>query len=116
MCFAAANRTGASAGLLTLTIVLQSGSLLALKLASFQTGAPALALVGLACLCLVGRAAVWQGVLGRMPLSKAYPFTSLVQVVVFLYAVLLFGEAVAWHHVIGLVLMFAGLALLWTRS
>jgi multidrug transporter EmrE-like cation transporter len=110
------NRLASGKILLALSIVLQSLSVICIKYASMREGAATVALLALASVLLVARAATWQGVLGRIELSRAYPFTSLVQVLIFLSAVFLFGEAVAPHHVIGLAVMLAGLVLLSRKS
>jgi undecaprenyl phosphate-alpha-L-ara4N flippase subunit ArnE len=98
--------------LLGLSIVLQSFSFLCIKYASMHTGLATVALLGLAGVFLISRAVVWQNVLGLVDLSAAYPFNSLVQVLIFLYAVFLFGETVGLHHIVGLALMLCGLTLL----
>ena len=98
--------------LLAASIVLQALSVVCIKYAAMRQGLATIALLCLAALLLVARAATWQGVLGRIELSRAYPFTSLVQVLIFLSAVFLFGETVGLHHFIGLAIMLAGLVLL----
>ena len=99
-------------GFLGLSIALQALTFLCVKYATMATGAGAAALVGVAAAMLLARAAVWQGVLTRLDLSRAYPFMALSQVLIFLAAVFVFHEAVAAHHVAGLVVMIGGLVLL----
>lgn len=102
--------------LLTLSILLQSFSFLCIKFASLQTGFLVLGLLGLAACFIVGRAVVWQFVLQQYELSTAYPFTSLSQVLVFVYAVMLFQEHVELHHVAGVILMMAGLLVMMKKT
>lgn len=103
-------------GLLALSILLQSFSFLCIKYASLQTGLAVLALLALAGFFIVSRAVVWQFVLQSFELSTAYPFTSLGQVLVFIYAVTLFGEHVVLHHLIGIVLMVSGLVIMMRKA
>ena len=55
------------------------------------------------------RAYLWQLLLKVTPLSKIYPFASLVQVLILLYAVCLFNEDVTLNQIIGLSIMISGL-------
>jgi len=98
--------------LLAVSILLQSFSFLSIKYASLATGWEMAVLLSTGFGFLVLRAVTWQNVLKRVPLSKVYPFMSLVQILIFLYAVFLFHEHVAWFHVAGLSLMLLGLYVL----
>jgi multidrug transporter EmrE-like cation transporter len=51
----------------------------------------------------------WAGAVSKLPLSYAYPFTSLSFVLVVLLSATLFGEAVTPQRVAGLVLILVGL-------
>jgi multidrug transporter EmrE-like cation transporter len=110
------DRIWSSAILLMLSILLQSLSVVCIKYASMRSGAATIVLLGLASTSLVARAATWQRVLARLELSRAYPFTSLVQVIILLSAVFLFGEAIAPHHVVGLAVMLIGLIVLTRKA
>ena len=97
--------------LLILGVLLQSFSFLSMKYASIYTSY-SLALLGIAFLFIASRAYIWQIVLKHNELSRVYPFNSLVQVLIFVYAVMLFGESVNSWHVVGLGLMICGVILL----
>lgn len=69
--------------------------------------------------CLAGVVAVlgtyavlWQLLLKRMPLSRAYMFRSLGVVYGLLIASLVFGEAVTWRNMAGCAIVLCGLWLL----
>lgn len=94
--------------LIILGVLLQSFSFLSMKYASIYTGY-SLALLGIAFLFIASRAYIWQIVLKHNELSRVYPFNSLVQVLIFVYAVVLFGESANSWHVVGLGLMIIGL-------
>ena len=97
-------------GLLAVTIFLQSFSFLSLKYATGATGALLPGLLGLTFLFLAARAILWQRLLLRADLSLVYPFAALVQVLVVIYAVTLFGETVSMSNIAGLGLTRIGLA------
>lgn len=90
-----------------IAILLQSFSFLTIKYASIYE-AYSLILLGIAFGFIVSRAYIWQIVLKHNELSRVYPFNSLVQVLIFVYAVVLFGEVVSFWHVVGLGLMVYG--------
>ena len=60
---------------------------------------------------LVGQAVFWMYVLRHMPLSVAYPTTSLVYGLNLFWAAYLFGEKIAPLHVIGFLLIMTGIIL-----
>ncbi|WP_137012790.1 hypothetical protein [Sulfurimonas crateris] len=94
-----------------IAILLQSFSFMTIKYASiYETYS--LILLGVAFAFIVSRAYIWQIVLKHNELSRVYPFNSLVQVLIFVYAVVLFGEVVSFWHVVGLGLMVYGVILL----
>ncbi len=61
-----------------------------------------------ACILFAAQAAVWLAVLRRLPLSQAYPFTSLSVVITLIIAATLFGESVSPGNVLGAVVIMAG--------
>lgn len=95
--------------LLTCSIFLQSFSFLSIKLSTLQQGNMLYLCLGLAFMFLLTRAVVWQMLLKFEALSRIYPYSSLVQVLILLYAVLLFGEDVNRHDVAGLLIMLGGI-------
>lgn len=94
--------------LLSLTILIQSFSFLSIKYSTLQTGLVSFLLLtgAFGFLCL--RAILWQNLLKITDLSKIYPFAALVQVLILLYAVLLFNETITLNNVIGLLIMLTG--------
>lgn len=94
--------------LVLIAILLQSFSFLTIKYASIYE-AYSLILLGVAFGFIVSRAYIWQVVLKHNELSRVYPFNSLVQVLIFVYAVVLFGETITLWHIVGLGLMVYGL-------
>lgn len=55
------------------------------------------------------QAAVWLAVLRRLPLSRAYPFTSLTVVIMLISGALFFGEPISLGNVLGSVVIMAGI-------
>lgn len=98
--------------LVVIAIFLQSFSFLSIKYATMHEGFYTAILLVLAFIFIGARAIVWQMILKLIPLSKAYPFSSLVQVLIFLYAVVLFDEQIYFHNILGLFLMLSGLTLI----
>jgi len=100
--------------LIVVAILLQSFSFLTIKYASiYETYS--LILLGVTFGFIVSRAYIWQIVLKYNELSRVYPFNSLVQILIFVYAVVLFGEAVTFWNLVGLGLMVCGVILLGKR-
>ncbi len=62
------------------------------------------------------QAIVWIEALRRLPLSYAYPFMSLVLPLNLLFANVVFGEAIAWNHLIGLLFIVTGVAVVLRES
>lgn len=58
------------------------------------------------------QAAVWLAVLRRMPLSRAYPFTSLTLITLLICAAVFFGEPVTLGHVLGALIIMGGVAVI----
>lgn len=92
-------------------ILFQSFSFLAIKYASIYE-VYSFILLGLSFCFIVLRAYIWQIVLKYNELSRVYPFNSLVQVFILMYAVILFDETVSILHLIGLAMMIIGVILL----
>ncbi len=97
--------------LLAISIFLQSFSFLSIKYASIYENYN-LFLLLIAFGFIVFRAYIWQIILKHNELSKVYPFNSLVQVLIFMYAILLFDENINIGSVLGLFLMIYGVILL----
>ena len=95
--------------LLVVTIFLQSFSFLSIKLSTMQTGFFASALL-ISAFGFIGlRSVFWQHLLQGTELSKVYPYASLVQVLILLYAVFIFNEPITLNNLIGLGMMLAGI-------
>ncbi len=62
-----------------------------------------------ASLFLVTRAIIWQILLKYIPLSKVYPYTSLVQVLILLYSIVIFNENITVYNLLGLMIMLSGI-------
>lgn len=56
-------------------------------------------------------ALLWQQVIARMPLSKAYMFKGTSLIFVLLFSALLFGEAITLNNVIGATIIIVGIIL-----
>lgn len=99
--------------LLALSIFLQSFSFLSIKFSTQQSENLYILLWLLLAFLFIGaRAIIWQKLLLVTELSKIYPYTSLVQVLIFFYAVVFFHESVMFHHILGLLIMLTGLVLI----
>ena len=94
--------------LLVVTIFLQSFSLLSVKYSTLGSGFSSFVLLIVAFGFIGFRALLWQYLLTRVELSRVYPFASLVQVLIFVYAVVLFNEVITTNNIVGLLLMLAG--------
>lgn len=91
-----------------LAVFLQSFSFLSIKYAALYE-ACSIILLCVAFLFIITRAYVWQVVIKCNELSRVYPYNSLVQVLVFIYAIVFFDESVSLRHIMGLGLMISGL-------
>lgn len=100
------------ANILLLSIFLQSLSFLTIKLSTIYNNYITLLLLVLTFCFLILRALTWQIVLKNNPISKVYPFNSLVQILIFLYAVVLFDENITFGNIAGLFFMITGIILL----
>lgn len=56
-------------------------------------------------------ALAWMAALTHFELSRAYPFVALSFVLVLILSAIVFGEALTWPKVVGVVLIVAGLAI-----
>jgi len=103
-----ANLGGYTKYLLVVTIFLQSFSFLSLKISVLKTGGWSLIFL-LAAFGFMGfRALAWQKLLHYADLSLVYPFSSLVQVLLLVYAVVFFRETITQNHITGMLLMLSG--------
>lgn len=59
-----------------------------------------------------GASLFWMAAIGRMPLSKAYPFTALSFPLVAIISVFAFREGMDWHKIAGTTLIIAGVIVL----
>ena len=100
--------TASIALLLGATILIHSFSFLSLKYATLQSGLVTVGLIACALCFMAARAVLWQRLLVLGDLSYVYPFTSLVQVIILFYAVILFGESVSPGNFVVIALMLAG--------
>ena len=94
--------------LLISSIFLQSFSFLSIKFSTLQDGIYVYLLLGLAFFFLGLRSIVWQILLKCNELSKVYPFASLVQVLILVYAIVFFNENVTINNIKGLFIMISG--------
>lgn len=62
----------------------------------------------LSIICMILQAIVWQQALRYYQLSFAYPFMSLVNFVILLYAYILFDESITITNIIGLLIISSG--------
>lgn len=51
----------------------------------------------------------WMIAMTKFDISYAYPFTTLGFVFIFIFSVILFGESMNWHKIIGLALIIIGI-------
>ena len=51
----------------------------------------------------------WMAAMTKFEITKAYPFMSLAPALVFLFGIVLLGEAFTWGKLIGLVLIMVGI-------
>ena len=98
--------------LIVFTIFLQSFSFLCIKYSTLQHDFLMFVFMGFALLFILMRAVIWQSVIQRLPLSVVYPFTSLVQILILVYAIFLFEEIVTINNVLGVMLMIVGVFLI----
>lgn len=94
--------------LLVVSIFLQSFSLLCIKLSTLQGGYLSVVLLVVSFGFIGFRTLVWQNLLRECDLSSVYPYASLVQVLILLYAAIIFHEPVTLNNIIGLNIMLIG--------
>lgn len=99
-----------------LSVFLQSFSFLTIKYASTSSVMYAIVLIVSAFAFIIARAFLWQRILKHNELSKVYPFNSLVQVLIFLYAIFLFDEIITVNNIVGLSFMLFGVILLGKKN
>lgn len=95
--------------LLSASILLQSFSLLCIKISTQSIDSKVFIWLFLASIFLAARAVIWQILLRLKELSEIYPYASLVQVLILLYAVAFFHENATIYNVVGLAVMLSGL-------
>ena len=95
--------------LLVASIFLQSFSILSIKISTLQTGLLAFVLLVVAFGFIGLRTIFWQYLLESEDLSRVYPYASFVQVLILLYAAILFKEPVTLFNIIGLIMMLGGI-------
>lgn len=91
------------------SIFLQSFFSVCLKFAADSSGIVVLILVGLAFFFIFLKAVFWQKVIEVAELSAVYPFLSLVQILIFVYSVVLFHEVIYIENILGLATIILGL-------
>jgi len=94
---------------LAVTIFLQSFSILSIKFSTLYIDYIAVIFLVLAFVFMVARSFLWQIVLRNNSLSTVYPYTSLVQLLVYFYAVIIFDEVVNFNNILGLTTVFIGI-------
>lgn len=94
---------------LVASIFLQSFSLLSIKVSTLQTGLLAFVLLVVAFGFIGLRTIFWQFLLESEDLSRVYPYASFVQVLILLYAAILFNEPVTLFNITGLLMMLGGI-------
>ena len=95
--------------LIVITIFFQSFTLLSIKFSTLNTGIVSFVLLVVAFVFLGLRAILWQYLLKLTDLSHVYPYAALVQVLLVLYAVILFNETITTGNVVGLFMMLTGI-------
>ncbi len=95
--------------LLLISIFLQSFSFLSVKVSTYHEGLNIYLFLILAFIFMGLRAGIWQLLLKISDLSMIYPFASLVQVLILIYAVLFFNENITFYNIIGLGIMLGGI-------
>ena len=94
--------------LLVISIFLQSFSFLSIKYSTLNEGISTLLLLTLAFIFFGSRVVVWQILLKSLELSKVYPFTSLVQILILMYSAILFNEDITANNIFGVFIMISG--------
>ena len=94
--------------LLAITVFIQSFSLLSIKISTLESGAMSFFLLFMALVFIGIRTILWQYLIKFNELSQIYPYTSFVQVLIFLYSIILFGETVTIYNILGLLSMLVG--------
>lgn len=66
----------------------------------------------LSSIFFLAQAGVWLAVLRRLPLSRAYPFTSLTVITLLIGGAVFFGEAVTLGNVLGALVIMTGVVVI----
>ena len=69
-------------------------------------------LFSLCVLLFLAQTTLWLSVLKRLPLSKAYPYTSLTLVTLLISGALFFKEHISWGNVLGALIIMTGVVVL----
>ena len=94
--------------LLISSIFLQSFSFLSIKFSTMNEGLTTFLLLALAFVFFGSRVVVWQILLKSLALSKVYPFTSLVQILILIYSAIFFNESITANNIFGVLIMISG--------
>ena len=97
--------------LISFALLFYSGSSLCIKLASNYPAlsVPFVLYYGVSVLILISYAVLWQMILKRVDLSKAYAMKPLTMILSMLWGVLLFQEAITWNMIVGAVIILLGI-------
>lgn len=98
-------------GLLIFALLFYSGSSLCIKMAS---GYPALSVpfilfYGISILILMIYAVLWQIILKRVDLSRAYAMKPLTMLLSMMWGAALFGEHITWNMILGAGIILIGI-------
>lgn len=99
--------------LILFALLFYSGSSLCIK---FASGYPTLSIpfvlyYGTAIFILIVYAVLWQAVLKRVDLSRAYAMKPLTMVVSMIWGAVLFQEQITWNMVLGAIVILFGIRL-----
>lgn len=97
--------------LIIFALLFYSGSSLCIK---FASGYPTLSVgfvlcYGIAVLILMAYAVLWQAVLKRVELSRAYAMKPLTMVISMFWGLVLFQEQITWNMVLGVAIILVGI-------
>lgn len=99
--------------LISFALLFYSGSSLCIKLASNYPAlsVPFVIYYGVSVLILMSYAVLWQLILKRVDLSKAYAMKPLTMILSMLWGVFLFQESITWNMIVGAVIILFGIRL-----
>ena len=104
--------------LISFALLFYSGSSLCIKLASNYPAlsVPFILYYGVSVLILISYAVLWQMILKRVDLSKAYAMKPLTMILSMLWGVLLFQETITWNMIVGAVIILLGIRMAVTEN